>query len=70
MTSPLSENVLNRALDHVRDQLVDGLRHGFCEFTITCELVKDRKRRLVVTTGKSAQFTIPADEVEREPTDR
>lgn len=61
MTSPLSENVLNRALDHVRDQLVDGLRHGFFEFTITCELVKDRKRRLVVTTGKSEQFTIPAN---------
>ena len=70
MTSPLSENVLNRALDHVRDQLVDGLRHGFFEFTITCELVKDRKRRLVVTTGKSEQFTIPANEVEPEATDR
>ena len=70
MAPRLSEDALNRALDHVRDQLIDGLRHGFFTFTITCELVKDRKRRLVVTTGKSAQFTIPANEVEREATDR
>jgi hypothetical protein len=58
------ETVLSRALDHVRERLIDGLRHGFFQFTITCELVKDRKRRLVVTTGKSQQFTIPADELE------
>ncbi|MFI5366712.1 MAG: hypothetical protein ACHQ4J_13935 [Candidatus Binatia bacterium] len=65
MNTPIAEDVLREALDHVRDQLIDGLRHGFFTFTITCELVKDRKRRLVVTTGKSEQFTIPADEVER-----
>ncbi len=70
MDPRLSEDALNRALDHVRQQLIDGLRHGFFTFTITCELVKDRKRRLVVTAGKSEQFTIPADEVEREPTGR
>ena len=70
MESRLPEDVLNLALEHVRDQLIDGLRHGFFTFTITCELVKDRKRRLVVTTGKSEQFTIPADEVEREATER
>jgi hypothetical protein len=56
---------LARALDHVRDQLLDGLRHGFFEVTITCEIVKDRKRRLVVKAGKSEQFTIAADELER-----
>ena len=70
MDPRLSEDVLDRALDHVRVQLIDGLRHGFFKFTITCELVKDRKRRLVVTTGKSDQFTIPANEVEREATER
>lgn len=64
MNTTISEDVLKEALDHIRDRLIDGLRHGFFTFTITCELVKDRKRRLVVTTGKSEQFTIPADEVE------
>jgi hypothetical protein len=56
---------LARALDHVRDQLLDGLRHGFFEFTITCEIVKDRKRRLIVRAGKSEQFTITAETLER-----
>ena len=56
---------LARALDHVRDQLLDGLRHGFFEFSITCEIVKDRKRRLIVKAGKSEQFTITAEELER-----
>jgi hypothetical protein len=62
---PSAENGLEQALNHVRDQLVDGLRHGFFELTITCELVKDRKRRLVVKSGKSEQFTIPPDEAEQ-----
>lgn len=62
-TPPVSD--LERALDHVRDQLIDGLRHGFFEFTISCEVVKDHKRRLVIKAGKSEQFTISADEVER-----
>jgi hypothetical protein len=65
MNTLFNGNVLNRALDYVRGQLVDGVRHGFFEFTITCEIVKDRKRRLVVKAGKSEQFTIPAEEVER-----
>jgi hypothetical protein len=60
-----SDDQLHRALDYVRDQLIDGLRHGFFECTITCEIVKDRKRRLLVKAGKSEQFTIPADELER-----
>lgn len=64
MNNTSAASVLTQALDHVRDQLVDGLRHGFFEFTITCEVVKDRKRRLVVKTGKSEQFTIPASELE------
>jgi hypothetical protein len=65
MNTTTNEDQVRRALDYVRDQLVDGLRHGFFECTITCEIVKDRKRRLLVKAGKSEQFTIPADELER-----
>ena len=65
MNATVNENQLQRALDYVRDQLLDGLRHGFFECTMTCEIVKDRKRRLLVKAGKSEQFTIPADELER-----
>jgi hypothetical protein len=65
MHTTTNDDQLHRALDYVRDQLVDGLRHGFFECTITCEIVKDRKRRLLVKAGKSEQFTIPADELEQ-----
>ena len=65
MNATCNDGVLARALDYVRDQLVDGLRHGFFECTITCEIVRDRKRRLLVKAGKSEQFTIPANELER-----
>lgn len=65
MNEAISEDVLSEALDYVRDQLIDGLRHGFFELTVSCEMVKDRKRRLVVKAGRSEQFTIPADKVER-----
>jgi hypothetical protein len=65
MASTPTDDQLQRALDYVRRQLLDGLRHGFFECTISCEIIKDRKRRLLVKAGKSEQFTIPADELER-----
>jgi hypothetical protein len=65
MNTACNEEQLGRALDFVRDQLVEGLRHGFFECTISCEIIKDRKRRMLVKAGKSERFTIPADELER-----
>jgi RNase P/RNase MRP subunit p29 len=41
----------------------DGLKHGFFEFGVSGEIVKDRKRRLTIKAGKSHQFTIPEDEL-------
>ena len=38
--------------------VVDGLRHGFFDCVITCELVNAGKRRVVIKAGKSHQFTI------------
>jgi hypothetical protein len=63
-TTLSNEDSVNRTLEYVRNQILDGLRHGFFECTITCEIVKDHKRRLLVKAGKSEQFTIPADELE------
>ncbi len=54
---------IREALDHLEGLIVDGLRHGFFEFTISCEIGSGGKRRLVIREGKSHKFTIPADEV-------
>ena len=56
---------LRKALDHVEQIIVDGLRHGFFEYAISCEVVHGRKRQLVIRAGKSHKFTIPEDELQQ-----
>ncbi len=61
MTSPDSSqagSTVEMALLHLREVVLDGLRHGFFDYAITCELVKGSKRRLTIKAGKSYQFTI------------
>jgi hypothetical protein len=52
-------------LDHLNFIVVDGLRHGFFDCSIACEIVSGGKRLLVIRAGKSHKFTIPEDEVPR-----
>jgi hypothetical protein len=53
---------IDRALRRVLAEIHDGLRHGFFEFTLTCEVVGHEGRRLTLRAGKSHQFVIPKDE--------
>jgi hypothetical protein len=53
------------ALAHLEKVVVDGLRHGFFEYAITCEIGSGGKRHLVIRAGKSLKFTIPEDELPR-----
>lgn len=41
----------------------EGLEHGFFDLSITCEVTKERKRRLIIKAGKSYQFVIPEQEL-------
>jgi hypothetical protein len=54
---------LREALDCLEGLVVDGLTHGFFEFSIACEISKGGRRHLVIGAGKSHKFTIPEDEV-------
>jgi hypothetical protein len=45
--------------------VVDGLRHGFFNCSIECEIVDGRRRILVIRAGKSHKFYIPEDELPR-----
>lgn len=56
-------NTLEMALLHLREVVLDGLRHGFFDYAITCEVVKGSKRRLTIKAGKSHQFTIPEEDL-------
>ena len=42
---------------------MEGLHHGFFDCEVTCEVVNERKRRLVIKAGKSHQFTIGEHEL-------
>ena len=42
-----------------------GLKHGFFDYSIACEIVNGGKRQLVIRAGKTHKFTIPEDEVPR-----
>ena len=51
--------------DRIRGLIVDGLKHGFFDYSISCEIGKKGKRHLVIKAGKSHKFTIPEDELPR-----
>jgi len=54
---------VREALDRLEGLMVDGLKHGFFDCSIVCEIGSGGKRHLVIRAGKSHKFTIPAEEV-------
>ena len=56
---------VREALDRLEALVVDGLKHGFFDYSIACEVANSGRRQLVIRAGKSHKFTIPEDEVPR-----
>jgi hypothetical protein len=53
------------ALAHLEKLVVDGLRHGFFDYSVVCEIGPGGKRELVIRAGMSHKFTIPKMELQR-----
>ena len=49
---------VDQALRRIFHEIQDGLRHGYFEFTVTCEVISQERRRLILQAGKSYQFVI------------
>ena len=64
-SEPGGASQVRDALDHIEEVVVDGLRHGFFQCTIKGEVVKDKKRVLLIEAGKSEKFTIRNEEIPR-----
>ena len=64
-TRPDDADSLQAALARLREIVLDGLRHGFFECSVSCEVINGKKRRLVIRAGKSHQFTIQEEELDR-----
>jgi len=58
-----AEQELKRALRRLESEVQDGLGHGFFELSVTCEVIKEGRRRLTIKAGKSYQFIIAQEEV-------
>jgi hypothetical protein len=62
MDHSVLEHELRQALQKLESEVLEGLGHGFFELSVSCEVIKDGKRRLTIKAGKSYQFVIPAQE--------
>ena len=51
-------------MERLTREVQDGLRHGFFDLTVVCEMVNGRKRRLTIKAGKNHRFTIPEEDLE------
>jgi hypothetical protein len=59
-----ASNECQRALKKLEQVVLEGLRHGYFEYSVACEVQKG-KRRLVIKAGVSHQFYISQEELDR-----
>jgi hypothetical protein len=59
-----AEGECMRALKMLQQVVVAGLKHGHFEYSVVCEVINGRKRRLVIKAGVSHQFIVPLEEIE------
>jgi len=52
------QNELERAVAMLTRTLLEGLRHGYFEFTVSGEVIKGDKRRVLIKAGKSHAYIV------------
>lgn len=60
--APAAGAALERVLQKLMAEITDGLRHGYFEFGIACEIVGHDRRQVTLRAGKNHRFMIPYDE--------
>jgi hypothetical protein len=53
------------ALDLVEVLLIEGIKHGHFDYSMTCETGTNGRRLLIVRAGKSHKFAIAEQDVPR-----
>ena len=51
------------ALDLIENLLVEGIKHGHFDYSITCETGAGGRRLLIVKAGKSHKFSIMESDI-------
>ena len=66
MFYPLDVNSeLDRALYTLKKLVIDGLGHGYFEFSLRCEVANGGRRSLTIIAGKSHKFSISPEDLKR-----
>lgn len=68
MVSPFPKTGLREALALITHEIVGGLRHGFFDFSIIGESVRQGECSLTFKAGKSHRFRIPESDFCGNPT--
>jgi hypothetical protein len=55
-------NQLELALESIKRAVLDGIRHGHFEYTLTCEIVNGNRRCLIIKAGKHRKYLIEPTE--------
>jgi len=61
-TEPLRLPSLEQALRRLMNEFHEGLRHGYFDISVTCEVISQDRRRVTIHAGKTYQFKIPKSE--------
>jgi len=59
----IDSRVLEVAIADLKKIILDGLRHGFFEYSISCEKIPEKKLRMVIKAGKSYIYIISEREL-------
>lgn len=63
MSDSEARRALDLAFEQLREEIREGLRHGFFDLSVSCEIVNGKKRRLIIKAGKNHQFMIPEEQI-------
>jgi hypothetical protein len=61
--SPNYSEPVQSALNLIEGILVEGIRHGHFDYSVTCETGTNGRRLLIVKAGKSHKFSIMEQDV-------
>jgi hypothetical protein len=56
---------IRSALDLIEDLVIEGIKHGHFDYSVTCETGTSGRRLLIIKAGKSHKFTIMEPDVPR-----
>src|SRR5690242_6072198 len=59
----VSKGDLRGMMDCLERLMMEGIKHGFFEYSIRCEVISGGKRQVVVGAGKIYKFTVQEHEV-------